>query len=407
MLVHQFPVRSETFIVDHVAGLLDRGHEVVVLPLTPRPTAEWNVPSAVAAIVNSTAPKPESMPAAGFSRAAKSLALGVNAVMRHHSRPLRVARDDSITTPRGFGRRLLLAERAASGGPFDVVHAQFGTTASAAAAIRRHGVSTAPIVCSVHGQDVNIDIGKRGARLASLASELAVVTTGTEFMREVVAGVGVPAGRIRIWPQGVNVDRPPVSPRRARGFHVLSVGRLVEFKGIDDSLRVIAAARPQIEGIRYTVIGDGPLRSYLIELARGLAIDDITTFAGARDHAEVLAAHADVDVFLQMGKVGSDGSCEGQGVGPAEASASGLACVVTASGGLPEVVRADETGLVYQTGDIAAAADGLVRLSKDPALRRRLGDAGRAFVSANYSMSASIDTIEQIYADAMEQWNEP
>lgn len=397
VLVHQFPVRSETFIVNHVAELRRRSHDVTVVPLSPNVSDPWDMPAPVVALAHDVVPPPA--PPSGTlgwaTVAAASMAKGPAAV--------RYSTGRHIPASGGRTARLLAAERIRRAGPFDVVHAQFATTAPSAVALRAAGIVKAPIVCSIHGQDVNVDRDRRGRLLASIASELDAVTTGTAFMRGVAEEIGVPAAKIHVWPQGVDVDRDPHPRPPSGGLRVLSVGRLVEFKGVDDSLRVIAAARDRIPGLRYTVIGDGPLWDILQAQADDLGIDDITTFAGPQDHHDVLAAHGDADVFLHMGKVGHDGSREGQGVAPAEAGASGLACVATRSGGLPEVVIDGQTGIVVESGDIAGAADALVRLAHDSGLRAVLGENGRRFVAANYSMAASMDRIEAIYREVLTQ----
>ncbi len=328
-------------------------------------------------------------------------AMRVSALLRHRARPIRFALDATIPLPASPGRRLLFAERCASAAPVDVVHAQFGHTLAAAVGLRRHGVTSAPVVCSVHGQDVNVNAQQDPEVFAALAQQCAAVTVGTEVMRCVVSGLGIDAAHTRLWFQGVDASRASVRPARDEEFRVLSVSRLVAFKGVDDSLRVIAAARPRIPRLRYTVVGDGPERASLEDLARSLAVDDITAFAGARDHVDALEAHSHADAFLQMGKIGPDGSMEGQGVGVLEASISGLPVVVTSCGGLTEVAVDGLTGFVLESGDIEAAADALVRLCDDATVATALGDGGRSFARERFSLDSSTSAIEAIYQEAV------
>lgn len=387
--------------MQHVAGLLARGHEVTVVPFVPSPDPAQGL-DAVRDVVDASAPKPPTP-----TSQLEWMAMRASAVLRHRGRPVVFALDASIPLPASRGRRLLFAERCASFGGIDVVHAQFGHTLAAAVALRRHGVTRAPVVLSVHGQDVNVNAQADPKGFAALARQCAAVTVGTEVMRDVVTGLGVDVAQTRLWFQGVEVARPSVRPPRSQEFRVLSVSRLVAFKGVDDSLRVIAAARDRIPNLRYTVVGDGPERAALEELARSLHVDDITQFVGARDHADALAMHGRADVFLQMGKLGPDGSKEGQGVGVLEASISGLPVVVTPSGGLREVAVDGETALVVETGDIAAGADALVRIAADTKLGNALGEQGRQFARDRFSLDASTTAIEAIYAEAISGGQSP
>lgn len=397
VVVPQFPVRSETFIVNQVEGLLARGHDVTIVPLIPSPD-----PAHVTAAHRDVLARTTARPGTPSSRWGW-YGLRASAVLRHRGRPLRYALDTTVDPPSNGGRRLLLAERVAMNGRFDIVHAQFGNTLSAAVGLRRHGLVEAPIVLSIHGQDANVNAQDDPAAFAALAEQCAAVTVGTEFMRDVVADLGVARERTRKWFQGVATDRPVARRDRGSGLHVLSASRLVAFKGVDDSLRVIAAARPAIPGLRYTVLGDGAERAPLEALARELGVADITTFAGPYDEAQLLAAHTEADVFLQMGKIGPDGSKEGQGVGILEASISGLPVVTTNAGGLVEVAVQGETGFVVDSGDINGGALVLRQLANDQPTARQLGDQGRVFAQANFSLAASITLLESIYAEAAER----
>lgn len=395
VLVFDFPLWSETFIVDHASALLAAGHSLSIVPMLGKAVSTADLPAPTQRVVRrggGLSGIPTSRLRRGLTRAA-TLLRSPNAIA--------FARDQSLSIPDSFDRRLRVANRVRREGPFDVVHAQFGSTAAAATALRRHGLTDAPVVCSIHGTDANVHGRNDPARFARTMRDVALVTVGTAFMGELVHQLGVGSDKIRRWPQGVDVDRPGVVARPSEHFRVLSASRLIPFKGVDDSLRVIAAARARIPNLRYSVFGDGPMRAELEDLARALGVDDITTFAGPRSHAEVLAQHAEADAFLQMGVVASDGSTEGQGVAPAEASISGLPCVVTHTGGLPEVVVDRETGFVVDEHDINAGADALVRLAQDPTLRDRLGAAGRAFVAANYSITASTARIVAVYEEAI------
>jgi glycosyltransferase involved in cell wall biosynthesis len=228
---------------------------------------------------------------------------------------------------------------------------------------------------------------------------VAQVTAGTTFMRGVVEGLGFAPADVTVWPQGVDTDRIAlrVGPRTGDGFHALSVARLVDFKGIDVAIRAVAAARSRIPGLRYTIIGEGERRADLERLAKELGVDDIVTFAGAKPHDVVLAAFQDADVFVLTGRVDSEGPKEGQGVAPLEAAASGLPVLAARAGGLTEVVRDGETGVLIEPEDFEGAATALVGLAQDPARRAELGAAGRNHVEASFSHNHSLDVIAGVY----------
>jgi colanic acid/amylovoran biosynthesis glycosyltransferase len=402
VLARQFPVVSQTFVVDHAAGLAARGHDVVVVPLLPPPADEPVSEETQAAVRRLTAP-PRS-PTGGRARRAISAArIAAESAVGDHARSLRFALQRDDFPMRSIGPRLVCARRIAAFAPFDVLHAQFGPTGLAALLLRDAGVFDAPIVVSFHGYDAKVIPAQVPRCYDPLIGAVARVTAGSAYMRDVVERLGFSHDQVAVWPQGVDTAR--FAPARGdtdeqhHGFHVLTVARLVDFKGVDVALRAVALARPRIAGLRYTVVGDGERRAELESLAKQLGVDDITTFRGALAHDDVVAAHAAADAFLITGRVDRAGHVEGQGVAPLEASASELPVVATRSGGLTEVVVDGETGLLVEPENPEAAADALVRLATDAALRARLGAAGRAHVQRAFSQEHSLDVIEQVYRD--------
>lgn len=401
VMTNQFPVVTQTWVVNHVAGLLARGHEVTVVPILPRRDKDDHATAEFEDVIAATTVGPAALVGSRLRRVVDGGRVIAEALVAHRGHPLRfaVGRDDFPL--KRLGPRLLCATRVARAAPFDVLHAQFGPTGVAAVSLRRTGVFDAPIVCSFHGYDANVIATKYPGCFDGMLGQVACVTAGTEFMREVVEGLGFPPSSVTVWPQGVDTDRVrPVASRAASdGFHALSVARLVDFKGIDIALRAVALARSKIAGLRYTIIGEGERRASLESLAAELEIADIAEFRGALSHDDVLAEFSESDVFVLSGRVDVEGQKEGQGVAPLEAAASALPVVACRAGGLTEVVIDGETGLVVPPEDPAAVADALVRLAGDRALARRLGEGGRAHVQRSFSQAHSLDVIEQVYRE--------
>ena len=398
-MANQFPVVSQTFVVNHAAGLLERGHEVVVVPIRPRRGPDDLATAEFEEVIRVTKARPEAPALSGAGRISDSAVL-LAAGTRRGGAPLRFAAGRGGFAEKRFAHRLLYAVRVANAAPFDVVHAHFGPTGVSAVALRDAGVFDAPIVCSFHGYDANVIAQQWPGCYDGMVGKVERVTAGTTFMRGVVEDLGFAADDVTVWPQGVDVRHIAFrdGPRDTRdGFHALSVARLVDFKGIDVSIRAVAAARSRIPNLRYTIIGEGERREDLERLAQELGVADIVTFAGPRPHDEVLAAFGNADVFLLTGRVDSEGQKEGQGVAPLEAAASGLPVIAARAGGLTEVVRHEQTGLLIEPEDFEAAATALVRLAGDPGLRAALGAAGRAHVEALFSQAHSLDVIEEVY----------
>ena len=137
------------------------------------------------------------------------------------------------------------------------------------------------------------------------------------------------------------------------------------------------------------MVGDGPDRERLEQLAHDLGIARSTYFVGYQE--EVAGYYRLFDAFL-LPSVN-----EGTPVSAIEALASGTPVVATRVGGVPDVVRDGIDGFLVEPGDTGAAANRLAELALDPDLRARLGESGRAYVRTRYSVDRLVDDIDRLY----------
>lgn len=157
----------------------------------------------------------------------------------------------------------------------------------------------------------------------------------------------------------------------ARGFVVLSLGRLVPIKGIDVAIDAMADVRDA----ELWVAGEGPSRSGL-EMrarARGVPVRFLGNVTGLRKAALFAAA----DAFVAPSRRERSGRTEGLPTALLEAAAAGLPLIASRTGGIPEVLSDDRNALLVEQGNPSALRDALIRLQGDRGLRRRIGRAAR------------------------------
>jgi glycosyltransferase involved in cell wall biosynthesis len=159
---------------------------------------------------------------------------------------------------------------------------------------------------------------------------------------------------------------------------VLFIGRLVPVKGLELLLRACAG----VEGLTPVIVGDGPLRTELEELAQQLGVD--ARFCGALGGTDKAAWLAAADLFALPSIVLPDGRTDAAPVVLLEAMAVGLPVVTTWVGGNAELIEHDQTGLLVSPGEVEPLRAALTALASDAELRRRLGRAGQQ-VAANHS----------------------
>lgn len=200
------------------------------------------------------------------------------------------------------------------------------------------------------------------------------------------------AGRTVVIHNGVDLAQLRRLPGAA-GMPVtlLSVGRLRPPKDFTTLVRAVAALDPGSARLR--IAGDGPDRTALATEVARLDLGGVVELLGQRGDVDELLAGADVFVLSS--------DSEGLPMSVLEAMAAGLPVVASAVGGVPELVRDGETGALVPPRDSAALAGAIRRLVVDPALRDRLGEAGRRRVEREFSLDRCRREHLEIYRDAL------
>lgn len=183
------------------------------------------------------------------------------------------------------------------------------------------------------------------------------------------------------------------------GFEILTVGRLVERKGVIHLVEALAALPAQLSA-RLIVIGEGPESPRIRARAEALGVADRVELRGRQPDDALRAAYASADVFVLPAIVDARGDTEGLGVVLLEAMNFGVPVIASASGGIVDIVKHDETGLLVPPADAAALAAALGRIAADRALAGRLGDAGRQFVRSAFTWDAIVSRWQAVYARA-------
>jgi len=166
-------------------------------------------------------------------------------------------------------------------------------------------------------------------------------------------------------------------------FVVLSVARLIPRKGIDAALRTIAEIQ-RSQPVKYTVIGDGPAREDLRRLQEECGADAL--WITRSDDDTVNRWYAAADVFLGPGRDDGD-DVEGFGMVFLEAGQAGLPVIAGRNGGVAEAVVDNVTGFIVDATSVSDVVTALRRLMVDPALRERMGDAGKSRAGLGFQWS--------------------
>lgn len=401
-VVGDYPAPSHSFVQREIVGLRERGVDVTTFAIHRAPEGDLLT----------------ELDHEEFARTHAVLPTSVGAVARALRAALTLRR-------RGLLDALRLAQRDVSGGWRRRLWGAFYVAEALLVWDRLRGTRTrhlhahhgsqaadvAMLVCALasrpddpwtwsltmHGPNEFYDVAH--FRLARKLHEADGVVCISHFCRSQLMTVAAPADwqKFRLVRCGVDTARfSPAASREAApdGLRILSVGRLVPLKGHALLVRAIAMLRTRGIDAYATVVGDGPERARLEELARDLDVADRVAFAGAVGQDRILQHYRDAEVFCLPS------FAEGVPVVLMEAMACELAVVTTRTMGIPELVEDGVGGLLVAPSDPDALADALERLAADPSLRRSLGAAGRARVQQAFELTRTIDDLGAALAEA-------
>lgn len=191
-------------------------------------------------------------------------------------------------------------------------------------------------------------------------------------------------------PAGGQLHRPAEYENTKR--NVLILGRLEEVKGIEYAIRALTETSMPANTVLH-IVGDGPLRQSLEQIAAAHAVQNRVLFHGFRQNAYDYLAHADALLMPSMH--------EGLPYVLLEAMSLRVPAVVTAVGGLKEVLTNEVTGLLVAPSDARAIADALGRLFETPALREKLQNAAYELVTTRFSAAAMGSKYLALYQGAV------
>jgi phosphatidyl-myo-inositol dimannoside synthase len=260
--------------------------------------------------------------------------------------------------------------------------------------------------CWAHGEDlVTAQTSRELALLTKLVFRLsAAAFANSQNTAAILRALGVPAEKIHVVYPAVDAQRfnPNVDGSHARrrfagpdDVMLLSVGRLQRRKGHDAAIEAMARLRDHTPNLRYVIAGDGEERQRLEQLVHQHALGDRVFFAGVVPERELSAFYAACDVFLLPNRI-DDGDIEGFGIVFLEAAATGKPTIGGNSGGVPEAVEHEATGLLVD-GSPDAIAAAIRELAGSPSLRQAMGAAGRARVCSTFTWERAAEAVAQVH----------
>jgi colanic acid/amylovoran biosynthesis glycosyltransferase len=400
-----FPNTSETFVLNQIIGLLNRGHEVDVFSQSRNTTDLWHPDIEKNQVLGRTTYTER--PCGRAIRVIKAACALAKASL--HGR----FRFWSALDGRRFGRQafnLSLAYRAApflSRAPYDVVQCHFGPAGIFAQTLRDVDALRGPMITMFHGYDISVHVQLHGSGVYKhLFARGDLFTCPSEFVRQRLITAGCPAEKVQRFKLGTDLKRFSFKERTldsSGAIRLVTVARLTEKKGLEYSIRAVAKLSQRFPKLEYNIIGDGDLRPELTRLIEVLGVGSTVHLLGWKTQEEVQLLLDQSHVFVLASVESRNGDIEGLPMVLQEAQAMGLPVVCTRHSGIPEGILDGKSGFLVPERDVDALADRLADVISRPEAWPEMGRQGRAFVETEYDLDKRNDALVELYRQLQER----
>ena len=396
-IMSQFPKITETFVLYEMVALERHGAAVEVFPLRRGPRGPRH---AEAIAYESRANYVSTFSWDALWKTLRRVARDRRRVLRTYGEVLWGTR----RSPKFFLGALLyfpkcvaFAERMEAMG-VDHIHAHFASH-PALAALVIHRLTGIPYSFTAHGSDLHVDRRMLSAKVASASFVVAVSSYNRELIcetcgddvRDKVVVIHCGADPSVFVASGTHAKGAsgPSARDSARALRIVCVASFEEVKGHTFLLQALRLLVDRGVDVACDLVGGGPLREEMERQAAELELDGHVTFHGAvaRDEVGRIVSAANVAVLASYPT--RSGRREGIPVALMEAMMSGLPVVASGLSGIPELVVHERTGFLVPPGDPWSLADRLECLADAPALRARLGKAGRERVAKAFDLQGN------------------
>ena len=256
-----------------------------------------------------------------------------------------------------------------------------------------------PFSFTAHAKDIYTQDPRRFQDKIDLAK---FVVTCTKYNEQHLAKVAPGSKPVHCVYHGINLDLFSPEGRTTQAkppYHILTVARFVEKKGLDTIFNALAQLRAEGIEFKYTLVGEGSdsfnkkVRSQIKELG----LEDVTALPGTVTHDDVIKLLGEADCFTLGCREAADGDRDGIPNVVAEAMATGVPVAATDVSGVPELVTHEKSGLLCPSNDAEALAKILKRILTDQELRATIIPTARETVGELFNNKKLIHDLGEIY----------
>lgn len=406
-IVDKFPVLSETFVINQITGLIERGQDVHIYG---RQSYDKKLHPDIEKykLIERTRYLPE-IPKNYLWRFFHALYfLGKN----FPKAPLVLLGSLNIFK---YGKRAASLRLFYSSLPFlnapkyDIIHCQFGRQAVCkfgrysyeGVVLRDIGAVKGKLITTFRGYDISWYVHKYGEKVYDeLFKKGDFFFANCKFFKQRAIQLGCDENRIVVHGSGIDCSRFKFKaryPDTSGLIRIATTGRLIEKKGIEYAIRAVAEVVKVYPNVELNIIGDGELKERFVQIIQELNIAAKVHLKGWKNQKEIISILDESHIFVAPSVTASDGNQDAPVNTLKEAMAMGLPVIGTFHGGIPELVEDGISGFLVPERNESAIAEKLIYLIQHPEIWQEIGLSGRQKVETDYNINKLNSELVEIY----------
>ncbi len=292
--------------------------------------------------------------------------------------------------------------------PNRVIHVHFLSMGGALVALMKNKIN-GPKVLELHGLDIYGIARKIPTYSKKVLSCFDAIIVNCKHMEHCVKDILNDENlceKVFTITHGIDITKAPLKFEKKylnnEKVHIVSVGRLVEKKGVDLFLKSIPYVLKDYPNLEVTIVGEGPLKEDLESLTKKLRIDNIVKFSGYLKNKQVFKLLKSADIFVLPCREAKNGDLDSIPSAIQEAELMKVPVVSTRVGGIPEIVDNNISGYLVEPENVSELSKKITKLCENEDLRKKLGDNGRKKVLKELDMNKQFQQFQNLYKHLFE-----
>lgn len=343
-----FPLLPETFIINQLTGLIDRGHDIAIYSSHPGQSK-----------VHPDVEKYKLLKRTYYGKLPSDMA------------------------------------------KYDIILCQFGPLGKKFLKIKQELGLKAKIVTCFRGYDITQEVKEKGRHVYDTLFEKGdLFLPVCDYFKKIMIDLGCPREKIVVHHSAINLERFAYNnsnSTKSKNIRLVSVNRLVAKKGTMHAIKAVASLLKKYPNLQYHIMGDGIMRRQLLRLINQCRAGHAIKLLGWGNHDEVAKLLKTADIFLLPSLTDRTGNEEGIPNALKEAMAVGVPVISTHHAGIAELVEHGTSGFLVQPGNAVALAEKIEYLIKHQQERADMGLAARAIVEREYDTDILNDQLITLF----------